>query len=811
LKSDLVRADYIRLLNEASVLAFSTESRARMLAYDIITHSLALRTKDQPALIHSVDFILSRLANFPGRRLLRQNHHATFDVNPGSAVSLVLEALMRERENTVDGFAHALTDFQLDFFRALETESAVSISAPTSAGKSFVLGQHIIRKMRAIPGCCVIYLVPTRALIREVMLRLRKELAESKLGGVAQRCVPLPATEEDTPHGLIYVLTQERLLSLLHVSADSFRMNLLVVDEAQGVRDGSRGVLLQTGIEQALSRCPKAEVVFASPLIRNPTRFLELFTHSRGHSALERHSPVGQNFILVESDPKAATQLSFSLLRQGRRVPLGSRDLSENFRKMGSLQQRATLSIAVTRENQSCLVYSNGPWEAEDLAGRLVQLRPTASVSQEVLDFIAYIEEHIHPEYPLIAALRRGVAFHHGEMPASVRGGVEDLFRLRKLYFICCTSTLLQGVNLPARHLVVDRPRRGNNKPLQPADFLNLAGRAGRLGREFNGNVWCLNASVWPNPPQDQTDLPEVEAAFLTTVHDEPERLIQVLDGNSNNLDRDGVVTASIGRLLTEYVFTGRLPVLPADESKRAELLRAIAAIKGLELRLPKHVFIRNSTVLPRTLERLYLSLLTKPDIDLWIPLHPHHEDFYHSLVRIFELLQTEVEERKGFGFRFDASLAVKWIRQWTLRRIIEARLEWQKKNGKTASPQAAIRSIIQAVEHRMRFDLVRSLRAYNDVMEVVLAARGRAADVETLRPLYLYVECGGFKKSLLSLMSLGFSRTSALILLDSLNVPDGLSPEQCRERILRINLGVAKIPELVQREVRQLLGSRIR
>jgi len=448
-RSDLVRSDYIRLLNEASVLAFSTDSRARMLAYDIVTHSLALRTKDGPGLIHSVDFILSRLANFPGRRLLRQNHHATFDTNPGSAVPLLLEALMRERENTVDGFAHAPTDFQLDFFRALETQTAVSISAPTSAGKSFVLGQHIIRKVRAVPGCCIIYLVPTRALIREVMLRLRKELADSRLGGVAQRCVPLPAVEGDTPNGLIYVLTQERLLSLLHVAGESFRMHLLIVDEAQGVRDGSRGVLLQTGIEQALLRCPKAEVVFASPLIRNPSRFLELFTDSRGHSALERHSPVGQNFILVESDRVATTHLHFSLLRHGPRVPRGFRELSADFRRMGSLQQRAALSVAVTGENESCLIYSNGPSEAEDLARRLILLRPAASVGQEVLDSIAYIEEHIHPEYPLIAALRRGVAFHHGEMPASVRGGVEDLFRLRKLHFICCTSTLLQGVNLP--------------------------------------------------------------------------------------------------------------------------------------------------------------------------------------------------------------------------------------------------------------------------------------------------------------------------------------------------------------------------
>jgi hypothetical protein len=172
-KTSLQAEDYIRLLNEASVLAFSVNWRARMLAYEIVTHSLALKSRDSPTLVHTVDIILARLANFPGRKLLRRNHHLTFEKSPGAPIPLLLESWIRERDNTVDGFIHPLTDFQLDFFRALETKAAVSISAPTSAGKSFVLGQHIIRKMRAIAQCCVIYIVPTRALIREVMLRLR--------------------------------------------------------------------------------------------------------------------------------------------------------------------------------------------------------------------------------------------------------------------------------------------------------------------------------------------------------------------------------------------------------------------------------------------------------------------------------------------------------------------------------------------------------------------------------------------------------------------------------------------------------------
>lgn len=803
----LAPTEYLRLLNEASVLALSTEPRARMLAYDIVTHSLALRTAESPGLIQAADFVLARLANFPGRKLLRRRHRATLEKHPRNTVPLVLESWVREQENTIDGFPHALTDFQLDFFAALGSQHAVSISAPTSAGKSFVLGQHIVRTVRNVPRCCVIYLVPTRALIREVMLRLRHELANAGLRAVAQRCVPLQATEDETPNGIVYVLTQERLLSLLQTSGDAFRLHLLVVDEAQGVRDGSRGVLLQTGVEQALRRCPTAEVVFASPLVRNPDYFLTLFLATGGHAAVEPHSPVGRNFILVESSASASSLLRFSLLRQGRRVALGSRQMPVRYGDRGTLQQRAALAVAVTGENESCLVYSNGAFEAEDLAERITAMRRNVRVAQEVTDFVSYIEEHIHPQYPLIRALKNGIAFHHGEMPASVRAGVEDLFRLRKLQFICCTSTLLQGVNLPARHLVIDRPRKGNNQPLKPADFLNLAGRAGRLGREFSGNVWCINPTTWPNPPQDETELPAVEAAFELTVREEPHRLAHVLEHGSTRFDIDGAAVASVGRLLTEYVFTGRLPTLPEEPQKRVELVAAIDAIKGLDLRLPREVFVRNSTVLPATLERLYVVLLSETDLDQWIPPPPYDEQFYNALLRIFELLQVEVEARQGLRYSFEASLALKWIRQWTLRRIIEARLEWQRTHNRPAKPELAIRDIIRSVERRMRFDLVRNLRAFHDVLQAVLVAKGRPADAENLRPLYLYVECGGYEMSLLSLMALGFSRTSALVLLRTLNLPRDLSPEQCRDRVLRSNLATRKVPELVRREVRQLLG----
>lgn len=79
---------------------------------------------------------------------------------------------------------------------------------------------------------------------------------------------------------------------------------------------------------------------------------------------------------------------------------------------------------------------------------------------------------------------------------------IERLFRKGKIKFLACTSTLIEGVNLSCRTIVVRGPRKGQGNPMEPHDFWNLAGRAGRWGNEFQGNIICIephNKSAWPH------------------------------------------------------------------------------------------------------------------------------------------------------------------------------------------------------------------------------------------------------------------------------------------------------------------------
>lgn len=106
----------------------------------------------------------------------------------------------------------------------------------------------------------------------------------------------------------------------------------------------------------------------------------------------------------------------------------------------------------------------------------------------------------------IIDCLKKGVAFHFGRLPQRIRERVEKLFEDKVIDYIFCTSTLLEGVNLPAKNIFIFSNAIGNSK-FSDVDFWNLAGRAGRLSKELSGNIICVRMEEkknrWDNPNKD--------------------------------------------------------------------------------------------------------------------------------------------------------------------------------------------------------------------------------------------------------------------------------------------------------------------
>jgi superfamily II RNA helicase len=109
-----------------------------------------------------------------------------------------------------------------------------------------------------------------------------------------------------------------------------------------------------------------------------------------------------------------------------------------------------------------------------------------------------------------VEPLLRGIASHHAGLLPAWKELVERLFELGLVKVVFATATLAAGINMPARTTVISalskRTSEGHSM-LTPSEFLQIAGRAGRRGKDPMGHV------VTVQTPFEGAK----EAAFLAT------------------------------------------------------------------------------------------------------------------------------------------------------------------------------------------------------------------------------------------------------------------------------------------------------
>lgn len=807
----ITESDAFRLLGYASLLALSDEPREKAIAYEVCTRLVELYEGSLPQIVGAADVVLSRLGNFPGRELLRQRYSSAPGSVPGAPQLLAMERIAREVENSIAESTKPLTDFQHRLFATLGSAKSVSVSAPTSAGKSFVMGLDLVRRLSREPRpACVVYVVPSRALIREVTFNIRHHLRIAELP-VPVRSVPFPITPEEAPEGAVFVLTQERLMSLLHSREGKQWITSLIVDEAQSIRDDARGVLLQSAIEAVLTRFPEADVHFASPLSKNPDFLLGIVMRRHtGASFVETISPVSQNLILVSQVIRRPTRARFHLLGDDTPLDLGIRELDFKFRD-GIYTQRASFARAVTRADESTVLYANRPSDTEALAAALIQDSPPPSpdaIDPDVRELIDFIRHDVHADYPLIDCLPFGVAYHYGFMPALVRARVEDLCRRGKIRYVCCTSTLLQGVNLPARHIIIENPKRGTT-PMPRRDFLNLAGRAGRLLQEFHGNVWCLRPTEWEEPSYDGELLQEIESAVDTAMEDGGTLIQRILDDKLPEKELD-YGEAALGKIYCDYVRGGRdLNESPWRSDDNADTLAQTARqLAEIDVTLPTELLDANRSVRPDRLQRLYDWMRQHPEPEMLIPLRPHNEGAYERMREINRQVLNILGGVDNQSHVFYSWLAAEWIYNTPLKRIIAKRMEYFESKDIEYSVPTEIREILKTLEEAIRFKLVKYYMAYNGVLDLVLRERGETTHADSLEPFHVYLECGSSDRVALNLMALGLSRSTALALQGKVRFPRDATPEDCLGILAVSDFASHSIPALCMREINELLGN---
>ncbi|MCF6237068.1 MAG: DEAD/DEAH box helicase [Gammaproteobacteria bacterium] len=808
--------DVQRLVGYASLLSVSDEYFDKSRSYEIITRLIEIKKTSDILLLKASDMLLSRLGNFPGRKLLRERYLKGDLI--GSPIGVSLEKIAREAENTVEqGFGdnELLTDFQYLLYHAMTEGKFVSVSAPTSAGKSYVLNLALRKRIMSGDKESIIYIVPTRALISEVTQRIRESLRKVNLNGVVIRTAPFPITKENVSKGIIYVLTQERLSSLLYSDEPGLWVTSLIIDEAHEIQKRKRGIILQNSVDAILTKFPNIPVLFASPLISNPDYFVELFGMggmTKTESLIERVSPVAQNIILVEKVKGNTKRAKFSLVGREKVVDLGEREL--DFKYRGSKTQlKSEIAISLTRDNEATIVFANDPGDTEKIAKSLSENLEENILDDDIESFIEFIKTEIHPEYPLIACLKKGVAFHYGYMPSIVRSGVEALFKDEKIKYICCTSTLLQGVNLPAKNILIDNPKSGD-KPMSRPDFLNLSGRAGRLLKEFHGNIWCINPMEWEEPIYQGEQLEEICSAIDLVMKDGGSSLDDLLEGRIKKASEIENAEVAFSRIYHELSESGRDALIEKYglESNLVNLDKTLKHCESLNISLPYSILEMNKSLRPDHLEEIYKRLVGEVFLLEMAPLHP----FKAGAKSRFELILNVISESFEWNIHNNyvpllSYIAYEWVKGTSLKKLLSNRVSYIQSSEPNKDVSPIIRGVLKIIEHDIRFKLEKYFSAYNDVLKLVFEEKNIAPQDCKMEPYHIYLEFGASDKTSLNLMALGLSRFTALHLTKyaMFKSIDSDEPEEYLRALSSLALREgSSIPTVCLNEVRELVGN---
>lgn len=477
-----------RLLRFADIMSHSTIDSYRESAYNVIAlireydELVGLTGRSSSRALAVTTAVLIELGNFPGLRTLASATESSFSLPVSRGV---LRAAKEVVQATRYGDA-TLTDTQFRISERLRDEDFFSFSGPTSLGKSFILKDAIYDIVRRpdLDQHCIVVLVPTKALIGQTAADLRTLLRDVPDVNVAT-FPSLPLYLRKTYLRTVFVFTPERLLRYLANAARD--IDYLIIDEAQKVvaKGDARSSIYYHAIMEATRRYA-TKLIFASPSLRNPEIFLELFGRATNGAMAVRERTVAQQRYFVDLIDRKQYHLS----REGGRDGLLSTGPDA-----GSAIE-LVLSLSGHRKS---IVYINSSAKSADFALKLAERLPKVK-DPKISALIKFVKKHIHKEYFLTKALEHGVAFHHGKMPQEVREKVEACFSdpESQLRFVVCTSTLLEGVNLPAKNIFVLSDTHGPSA-FGKIDFENLAGRAGRLTYDFSGNVVCVRheENIW--------------------------------------------------------------------------------------------------------------------------------------------------------------------------------------------------------------------------------------------------------------------------------------------------------------------------
>ena len=333
----------------------------------------------------------------------------------------------------------------------LEDKSNYIISIPTASGKT-VLG--ILPALKTIlNGGKAIYAAPLLSIQNEKV----KEFKAFEEHGIK--------VGEHPSNSDLSVMVFESFDALTRFSWNVLReVDTLIIDEFHMIGEYSRGPTLESAITRAKIINPSLRIIALSATLKNID---EIEQWLDGKTVEHDYRPVPLNKEVLDAEMFNTKNKNDVI------VKIVEKAIEDNSQALSFVStRRFTESLATYVAKKIDKKTTNEQKQKfKQVADKLLEV-PKKKGSLPTTTCLKLAE-----------AAEKGVVFHHAGLFNEQKEIIEDEFRKRNILMITATPSLMYGVNLPSKYVVIrDHTRWTSNGPasIPVFDYEQMSGRAGR-------------------------------------------------------------------------------------------------------------------------------------------------------------------------------------------------------------------------------------------------------------------------------------------------------------------------------------------
>lgn len=406
---------------------------------------------------------------------------------------------------------------QYEVYNELIHGNNVILSAPTSFGKSLIIDAIIISKKYKN----IVLIVPTIALIEETRKRVSSLNHDYKL---------ITHSSQKIEDANIFILTQERVIEFLDL--DNIKIDFFVIDEFYKIdidTDSDRS----TTLNQA---------------------FYKLYNTGANFYLL------GPNISKIEDLDKIKAKF----------IHLDYNTVYTKFNQLShckTKENKFNRILELDREiKEPTLIYCQSPRSVNDIALFLLK-NGNFPIIEGLRNSSEWMKRNFHDKWIFPNCLERGIGLHHSRLPRSLSQYCVKLFNDKKLKYLICTSTLIEGVNTSAKNVIIFDNKIAQNN-IDFFTYNNIIGRSGRMKKYFIGNVY-----LFTKPPEEE--LPTVDFPIFTQPKDMPHRLILQMKEDDLNSNQKHVFNYYKEQKYLEFdTIKNNSAINPEDQIKLAQKIK---------------------------------------------------------------------------------------------------------------------------------------------------------------------------------------------------------------------------------------------